>query len=89
MPLTKEKKQAIVKKYGKNETDSGDIGVQIAILTQQINELTEHVKKQTKDVHSRMGLLKQVEKRKKLLNYLKNNDIEKYRTIIKELNIRK
>jgi len=89
MPLTKEKKQAIVKKYGKNETDSGDIGVQIAILTQQINELTEHVKKQAKDVHSRMGLLKQVEKRKKLLNYLKNNDIEKYRTIIKELNIRK
>lgn len=88
--LTKEQKQEIVSKYGTGAKDSGKTEVQIAILTERINTLTEnHFASRKKDNHSRLGLLKMVGKRRRLLRYLENKDIERYRKIIKELNIRK
>lgn len=88
--LTKEQKQEIVTKYGASAKDSGKAEVQIAILTERINDLTEnHFNTRKKDNHSRLGLLKMVGKRRRLLRYLENSDIERYRKIIKELNIRK
>jgi small subunit ribosomal protein S15 len=88
--LSKEHKQEIVSKYGANAKDSGKTEVQIAILTERINQLTEsHFNTKKKDNHSRLGLLKMVGKRRRLLRYLENSDIERYRKIIKELNIRK
>ena len=88
--LTKEQKNEIVTKYGNNDKDSGKSEVQIAILTKRINDLSaDHFDKFKKDNHSRRGLLKMVGKRRKLLKYLENKDITRYRTIIKELNIRK
>ncbi|NCQ19028.1 MAG: 30S ribosomal protein S15 [Ignavibacteria bacterium CG22_combo_CG10-13_8_21_14_all_37_15] len=87
--MTKEEKLEIVTKYGKNEKDSGTSEVQIALLTKRINDLTEHFDKHAKDHHSRRGLLMMVGKRRRLLDYLIKKDIERYRTIIKELNIRK
>jgi small subunit ribosomal protein S15 len=90
MSLNKEQKQEIVSKYGKGPKDSGVPEVQIAILTQRINDLqATHFDKNKKDNHSRLGLLKMVGKRRRLLRYLENKDIERYRKIIKELNIRK
>ncbi len=89
MPLTKEKKAEIFKDFGINEKDTGSAEVQIAMLTKRINELTEHFRTHSKDHHSRRGLLKMVGRRRKLLNYLINNDIEKYRDIIGRLNIRR
>jgi small subunit ribosomal protein S15 len=88
--LSKEAKQEIISKYGANAKDSGKAEVQIAILTERINSLTaEHFNVNKKDNHSRLGLLKMVGKRRRLLKYLENKDINRYRTIIKELNIRK
>jgi len=88
--LSKEAKQELVTKYGTSAKDSGKAEVQIAILTQRINSLTEsHFNTKKKDNHSRLGLLKMVGKRRRLLRYLENKDITRYRTIIKELNIRK
>ena len=87
--MTNEEKFELVKKYGSNEKDSGKAEVQIAILTKRINELTEHLEKHKKDNHSRRGLLMMVGKRRRLLDYLTKKDIERYRAIIKELNIRK
>lgn len=88
--LSKEAKQELVTKYGTSAKDSGKAEVQIAILTQRINGLTEsHFNTKKKDNHSRLGLLKMVGKRRRLLRYLENKDITRYRTIIKELNIRK
>jgi small subunit ribosomal protein S15 len=90
MALTKEEKKDIISTYGKSETDSGTPEVQIAILTKRINELQEsHFNTNKKDNHSRRGLLKMVGKRRRLLRYLENNNIERYRKIIKDLNIRK
>ncbi len=89
MPLTKEQKQEIIKKYGQNLQDTGRPEVQIAILTAHINSLTNHLGKNVKDHHSRLGLLKLVGKRRRLLNYLMKKDIERYRKIIAELDIRK
>jgi small subunit ribosomal protein S15 len=90
MPLTKEQKKELVTKYGSSEMDSGKPEVQIAILTKRINDLSsEHFNSHAKDNHSRRGLLKMVGKRRKLLRYLENSDIERYRKIIKELDIRK
>ncbi len=89
MSLTKERKQEIIKKFGANEKDSGRAEVQIAILTERINNLTSHFAENKKDHASRRGLLQMVGKRRRLLNYLKSKDIERYRTIIKELNLRK
>ncbi|MFZ0455725.1 MAG: 30S ribosomal protein S15 [Ignavibacteriaceae bacterium] len=87
--MTKEEKQEQIKNFGSNEKDSGKAEVQIAILTKRINELTEHFNVHKKDHHSRRGLMAMVGKRRRLLNYLMKKDIARYRTIIKELNIRK
>ena len=88
--LTKETKQELITKYGASANDSGKAEVQIAILTTRINTLTEsHFNTKKKDNHSRLGLLKMVGKRRRLLKYLENKDINRYRSIIKELNIRK
>jgi small subunit ribosomal protein S15 len=89
MPITNAEKLEIVKKYGKNEKDSGTTEVQIAILTKRINDLTDHFSKHLKDHHSRRGLMMLVGKRRRLLDYLIAKDINRYRNIIKELNIRK
>jgi len=89
MPLTKERKQKIVTEFGKDGKDSGNTQVQIALLTQQISDLTGHLKNNPNDNHTRYGLLKMVGKRRALLNYLMKKDIEAYRTIIKKLDIRK
>ena len=87
--MTKEEKQEIIKKFGKSENDSGKSEVQIALLTKRINDLTTHFNAHKKDHHSRRGLMMMVGKRRRLLDYLTAKDIERYRTIIKELNIRK
>ena len=89
MALTKEAKADIVKTYAKKENDTGSVEVQIAILTNEINALTEHLKEHQKDFHSRRGLLKKVGKRRSLLNYLLKHDITRYREIIKSLGLRK
>ena len=87
--LTKEKKSEIIAQYGRKAGDTGSPEVQIAILTERIKELTEHLKVNQKDHHSRRGLLKMVGKRRALLAYLKDNDIEGYRNLIAKLGIRK
>ncbi len=87
--MTKEEKLEIIKKFGSNENDSGKSEVQIALLTKRINDLTEHFDTHKKDHHSRRGLIMMVGKRRRLLDYLSSKDIERYRAIIKELNIRK
>ena len=89
MALTKEEKQQIIKEFGANANDTGSAPVQIAILTKEINNLTEHFKTHIHDYHSKRGLQKMVGKRKKLLNYLKENDVVAYRELIKKLNLRK
>ena len=89
MALDKAKKASIIKEYGKDKNDTGSVEVQVAILTSEINELTEHMKVHTHDYHSKLGLLKKVGKRKSLLNYLKNNDVKRYKELIKKLNLRK
>ena len=87
--ITKEKKTEIINEYGRKEGDTGSPEVQIALLTERIRELTEHLKVNNKDHHSRRGLLKMVGKRRRLLDYLKKNDIEGYRALIAKLGIRK
>lgn len=87
--MTKEEKLEIVKKYGSNEKDSGKAEVQIALLTKRINDLTDHFNSHKKDHHSRRGLMMMVGKRRRLLDYLMDKDISRYRAIIKDLNIRK
>jgi small subunit ribosomal protein S15 len=87
--MTKEEKLGLVKKYGTGENDTGRSEVQIALLTKRINDLTDHFNKHMKDHHSRRGLMMMVGKRRRLLDYLMKKDIERYRSIIKELNIRK
>ena len=87
--ISKEKKTEVIEKYGRKPGDTGSPEVQIAILTVRINELTEHLKKNQKDHHSRRGLLKMVGQRRGLLDYLKKNDLEGYRTLIEKLGIRK
>ena len=82
-------KVELIKEFGKNEKDTGSTEVQIAILTEEIKHLTEHLKVHKKDFHSRLGLLKKVGHRKRLLNYLASKDIEGYRTLIAKLEIRK
>ena len=87
--ITKKKKEAIIAEYATKEGDTGSPEVQVAILTARINELNEHLASHQKDFHSRRGLLKMVGKRRNLLNYLKEKDIERYRTLIKRLGLRK
>ena len=88
MPISKEEKQEIVKKFGDNDLDTGSPEVQIAILTHRIRELTDHVKVHKKDNHTRRGLVQLVSKRKKLLKYLIRKKVDSYVKIIKELGIR-
>lgn len=89
MALNKEKKQEIIKKYSRTEKDTGSPEVQIAILTEEINNLTEHLKEHPHDFHSRRGLLKKVGQRRSLLNYLLKIDVPRYREVIKSLGLRK
>jgi len=89
MAITREVKADIVTKYGKNPKDTGTPEVQIALLTARINDLTPHFEKFAKDHHSRVGLLKMVGKRRRLLDYLQEKNIERYRKIIADLQIRK
>jgi len=89
MAITKETKADIVKKYGKNGMDSGTPEVQIALLTARINDLAPHFEQHKKDHHSRVGLLKMVGRRRRLLDYLQEKDVARYRKIIADLQIRK
>ena len=87
--MTTERKQEIINTYRRDEKDTGSSEVQIALLTERINELTEHLKVHKKDNHSRRGLLKMVGKRRNLLNYLSRKDVQRYRDIIEKLGLRK
>lgn len=89
MALVREEKKKIIDKFKVHENDTGSSEVQIAILTKKINKLNEHLKANKKDNHSRRGLVIMVGKRKRLLGYLKDNDINRYKKIIKELGLRK
>jgi len=89
MALTKQDKQAIVEKFGKDGKDSGTAEVQVAILTARINQLTAHFGEHKKDHAGRRGLMQMVGKRRRLLNYIAGKDIERYRNLIKELKLRK
>jgi len=87
--MTKERKQEIIKEFGRSENDTGSPEVQIALLTERINHLTEHFKTHQKDHHSRRGMLMLIGRRRGLLNYLKAQDIEAYRALIAKLGIRR
>ena len=89
MPLAKEAKQGLLAKYQLHEKDTGSVEVQVAMLTERINYLTEHLKKHVKDHHSRLGLLKMVGRRRRMLDYLKKTDLEAYQALIDNLNLRK
>ena len=89
MAVSKEQKAARVKEFAKDAKNTGDTSVQIAILTDEINNLTEHLKFNKHDYHSKRGLFLKIGKRRSLLDYLKKNDVVKYRDVIKKLNIRK
>jgi len=89
MSLSTEEKKEIFKTYGKSDTDSGTSEAQIALFTTRINHLTDHLKRNKKDFATQRSLIAMVGKRRKLLNYLKDNDIERYRAIIKKLKIRR
>lgn len=89
MAITKENKKDIIKKFGKDANDSGKTEVQIAILTDEIIDLTEHMKLNKKDKHSKLGLHKKVSKRKSLLKYLKKENNDRYLAVIEKLNLRK
>ena len=88
MSLTKEQKSELIGKYGRSGTDTGSAEVQVAMLTERINELTEHLRSHKKDHHSRRGLLKLVGKRRRLLKYLERNDLDAYRSLVAELDLR-
>ncbi len=87
--MTKERKQEIINTYKRTENDTGSSEVQIALLTERINELTEHLKVHKKDNHSRRGLLKMVGERRSLLRYLSEKDVQRYRDIVEKLGLRK
>jgi small subunit ribosomal protein S15 len=89
MTMTQERKQELVTKFGDNEADTGKTEVQVALLTERINELTEHLRAHGKDHHSRRGLLMLVGRRRRFLNYLQRDDLERYRAVIRELGLRR
>ena len=89
MALKKEEKEKIIKEFAKSKNDVGSTEVQVALLTKEINNLTEHLKEHTHDYHSKRGLFMKIGRRKKLLDYLKENDVVSYRELIKKLNLRK
>lgn len=88
MTITKEEKAKLISKFGKDESDTGSTEVQIALLTERINELTEHLRNHAKDHHSRRGLLMMVGKRRRLLQYLESKDLDRYRALVGELGLR-
>ena len=88
MSITRDTKQNLISKFSINEKDTGSAAVQVAILSERINNLTEHFKEHKHDNHSKTGLIAMVNRRKRLLNYISNKDNQKYKEIIKELNIR-
>ena len=89
MSLTQEKKQELIEKYGRSEGDTGSTEVQVALLTERINELTEHLRSHRKDHHSRRGLLMLVGKRRRLLQYLERSDLDRYRQAVSDLGLRR
>jgi small subunit ribosomal protein S15 len=89
MPLTQERKAELTAQFGANPQDTGNTRVQVALLTERINELTEHLRSNSKDHHSRRGLLMLVGKRRRLLGYLQKKDLEGYRALIKDLGLRR
>jgi small subunit ribosomal protein S15 len=89
MPLLKEQKSALISEYRRAETDTGSPEVQVAVLSKRIDELTQHLKAHAKDHHSRRGLLRMVGKRRRLLDYLRREDVERYRALISRLGLRR
>jgi small subunit ribosomal protein S15 len=89
MSLTVERKREIVERFGRDQADTGSTSVQVALLTERINQLTEHLREHRKDHHSRRGLLMLVGQRRRLLGYLRDNDIDRYRELIAELGLRR
>jgi small subunit ribosomal protein S15 len=89
MTVTQERKQELTTKFGDSPTDTGKTEVQVAVLTERINELTDHLRIHRKDHHSRRGLLMLVGRRRRFLNYLQRSDLERYRTLIRELGLRR
>ena len=89
MSLTVERKREIVERFGKDERDTGSTEVQVALLTERINDLTEHLREHRHDHHSRRGLLMLVGQRRRLLNYLQRKDLDRYRGLIRELGLRR
>jgi small subunit ribosomal protein S15 len=89
MTVTQERKRELVEKFGSDATDTGKTEVQIALLTERINALTEHLRTHRKDHHSRRGLLMLVGRRRRFLNYLQRTDLERYRTVLRELGLRR
>jgi small subunit ribosomal protein S15 len=89
MSLTAERKREIISQFGENEQDTGNTRVQVALLTQRINDLTAHLREHRKDHHSRRGLLMLVGQRRRLLNYMQRSDLEGYRSLIRELGLRR
>jgi small subunit ribosomal protein S15 len=89
MSLTQERKREIIAQFGENEQDTGNTRVQVALLTQRINDLTGHLREHRKDHHSRRGLLMLVGQRRRLLNYMQRSDLEGYRSLIRELGLRR
>ena len=89
MPLTQERKAELTEQFGANAEDTGNTRVQVALLTERINELTEHLRTHAKDHHSRRGLLMLVGKRRRMLRYLERTDLERYRALVKELGLRR
>ena len=89
MPLTKDKKQELIGKFGREAGDTGSAEVQVALLTERINHLTEHLREHGKDHHSRRGLLMMVGKRRRLLRYLESSDLERYRQVVADLGLRR
>jgi small subunit ribosomal protein S15 len=89
MTVTAERKQELVAQFGKGEGDTGTAEVQVALMTERINDLTEHLRTHTKDHHSRRGLLMLVGRRRRLLQYLQRSEVERYRAIVSELGLRR
>ncbi len=89
MTLTREKKQELIGKYGREGGDTGSAEVQVALLTERVNDLTEHLRTHPKDHHSRRGLLMMVGKRRRLLRYLERSDLERYRAVVSDLGLRR
>jgi small subunit ribosomal protein S15 len=89
MTLTQERKQELVQKFGDSDGDTGRTEVQVALMTERINELTEHLRTHSKDHHSRRGLLMLVGRRRRLLNYLQRADLERYRALVRDLGLRR